>query len=384
MPAPLPALARPGAPRVCSRRLALAALLAGGVLGASTRPALAQLSPAPADVAEPELEPWWSPLALALSLDAAVGIGTFVAHDKADDPYYASSLRVAPSWSFSEVLSLSAGLSLNYEWTYLVTPCHPASGPRPVGAPALDCSDTSDPNGRRATLSDLELELAHSRVVELEPVTVSAWTSLGLPVSRESRHTNNLFTLGLGGRVEVKLAPIAVGLGLSAHKFFPTAEAAVLDAVEAELPTAGGVPRARCASTRRSACLLLSGFVPSWRASTGVDVSAELPLLPGLSATVALEYSYSRRFGREPDAFSSPRVDADGVRVVDGVSSDDTTSGTIELGYTLDDSLSFAFGTNSTQPARTEDGRALRFPFYDLISPAQNHTTWYLSGTLSL
>jgi hypothetical protein len=325
-----------------------------------------------------------APFAASVSLDASVGGGTFVAYDKADDPLYASTLSISPTWSIDQHLNLAASLSFTYEWTHLVTACSAASGPRALGAPAGDCSDTNDPSGRRSALSDLELSISHDELYTIEMFTFSAAGSVALPTSRESQAVSNVMTIGGSLSASADLEPFTFALGLGFNKFFPTAEAAVLDSVEAEARARGGVPVIRCASFRRDTCLLLSGFVPTYRAAIGVDAKFLAPWIEGLSASIAFGYQYSRRFGRTLDGASSGKTDVDGRPIVDGTNEDDSTSGTLELAYELDERWSFAFGVTSQQPARTADGKSLRFPFYDFISPASNYSAWYLSGTFSL
>lgn len=324
-----------------------------------------------------------SPFAASASIDFSVGSGSFVAYDKADDPLYTSTLTLAPGWSFAEHMKIGAQLALTYEWTNLVTACSAASGPRPAGGPQEDCSDTNDANGRRLSLSDLTFSFAHDQVYALDPIIFAASASLALPTSRESRATNNVLTIGGNAGASIELEMFKIGLGFGLRKFFPTAEASVLDAVEAEARQRGGVPVIRCASFRRESCLLLTGFVPSWRVAIDADATIEAPWVEGLSATIAFGYQYSRRYGRALDAFSSMKTDAGGRIIVDGTNEDDSTSGTIEVAYELDDRLSFALGVTSQQPAKTADGKSLRFPFYDFISPASNFSAWYLSATFA-
>jgi hypothetical protein len=322
----------------------------------------------------------------SISLDASVGAGTFVAYDKADDPLYASTLTIEPTWSFEQYWTAAISVAVGYEWTYLVTSCDPASGPRAAGAPSRDCSDTNDANGRRASLSDIELSLTRDEIYRLELFSVRARGSVALPTSRESRHTDNVLTLGAGITAGFDLsewAPVSFDLGFSINKFFPTAQAAQLEEAEAEAIARGGVPVIRCATSRNS-CILLSGFVPTWR--TGIDLTAKVdaPWVEGLSATVSFGYQYSRRFGRDPDGSSSTKTDLSGSPVVDGTSDDDTTSGLIELGYAIDENVSVSLGVASQQPAKTADGKRYRFPFYDFISPGNNYSAWYVSGSFSL
>jgi len=318
---------------------------------------------------------WHAPLGISVSLDTAVGSGTFVSSVYADDPYYASTLAIEPAWSFDDVLTLSMRAAVTYEWTSAVTACRDATGPRPAGAPARDCSDTGDPAGQRADLDDLDFTLAHSGF-EL-PFGAQIYGQLGvaLPISRASRAANNILTTALGVGVRRPIDDfITPSVRVNVAKYFSADDAPLADAGE------GAIPIGRCRDPRRTSCLLLAGFVPSWRMT--VDAALEAKLAYGFDASVSVGYHYTRRHGRAPDAFSSTAVDANGVLIIDGTSSGDSTSGNIELGFLPEDlgeQWRFAFGVSSSQPARTADGKSLRFPFFDFISPANNYSAWYLS-----
>src|SRR5687768_13536576 len=102
-----------------------------------------------------EQKVWWERFGGTAALDSFVGIGTFIGDRHADNPYWASTLTIKPSYELIEDLHLKLYFSLTYEWTRLVTPCHPASGPRAEGAPTEDCSDTDDASGQRFALEDI-------------------------------------------------------------------------------------------------------------------------------------------------------------------------------------------------------------------------------------
>lgn len=318
---------------------------------------------------------WWSAIGGSASLESVVGIGTFVSGNKNDDPYYSSTLSLAPSWKMDEDSALSLALSLTYEWTYLITPCHPASGPRPTGAPAEDCSDTADPNGRRGDIDDLTLGYSHGKIIELFGVRLTGDASLAFPTSRGSRAARNLFTLGGGLGLSRALGPVTPSLSWGFAKFFPRTNADSRDAIAA---VQGDIPIGQCPSFRNTNCILLSGFVPTWRTSIGVSVAADIVWVDGLSVSTSFSYAYSRRHGTGGDALSSTKTDADGKPIVDGVNESDTTSGTIEISYAILDELSVSGGVSSAQPAKSARGN-IRFPFFDFISPANNYTGFYVS-----
>jgi hypothetical protein len=335
-------------------------------------------------LAEVAATPWWAPLGGRVVLDNVVGVGTFVPGRNTDNPYYASALTLTPSWALSESLSLNLYSLLTYEWTYLATPCHPASGPRASGAPKQDCSDADGSDGNRFDQEDLQVGLQHSRLLELGPVIMGAQGLVALPTSRISRFTGNLFTLGAQGSANATFGPVAFYFNLSLRKFFPSATAAVLEQAEVDAKRGDGLAIGNCASFRQSSCLLLSGYVPTWRIGSDLTASITPPPLPELTISVTFGYYYTRRYGGPDDGLRAVTTDDEGAPIADGVNADDLTLGAIDLSYWLDDHFAVSLGTFSLQPARTADGKALRFPFYDFISPANNFTTWYLSGTVSL
>lgn len=326
----------------------------------------------------------WNGFGAFASLDNYVGVGTFVPGRSTDNPYYASWLTLTPAYALTEDLQLSLSLIFVYEWTYFVTPCHAASGPRAAGAPSEDCSDTDDRLGRRGDMVDFPLSITHWNLFTAGPFTLSGSGRVWLPTSRYSRATNTLFSFGGSTTGRFDFAPAFVTATVSFAKFFPTAEAGVLDAEEVAAKADGGVPSAQCASFRTESCLPLSGFATSWFLQASVTAGTTIPWVDGLRASVTLGYWYQRRYGRDPDRFTSPSVDADGNAIVTGVNHGDTTSGTIDVTYWFDDHVAASVGVFSLQPARTADGRGLRFPFYDFVSPARNYTAWYLSGSYRL
>jgi hypothetical protein len=315
----------------------------------------------------------WSALSVDVALESSVGIGTFVADVHADAPYYASTLSLSPAWAVLDTLSVGLDLSATYEWTRWVTPCRPKSGPRTTGAPQEDCSDTDEANGRRWDLGDVGLWLSKDGLYALGGVELSGSTSIGLPLSRASRATGLAFSWGAGLSASRALGPVTLGLGLRWRKMFPLRAANALDAADVE---DARIPITRCASFRRTDCVLLTGFVASWRGAA--DLSARVRIVDGLSAGASIGYAYTRSFGTGGDARSAVRTDVDGRVVVDGVNEFDSTSGSVDVRWAPRDDLALSLGLASVQPARTADGKALRFPFWDLVSPANNFSALYL------
>jgi hypothetical protein len=324
---------------------------------------------------------WSDKIKLTSSMESVIGSGSFIESSKTDDPYYSTTLSLTPNWQFNKHLSVAAHMLLTYEWTVLVTPCSDSSSPRPIGAPQYDCSDTSDPSGRRLDWSDLRFVVQHDHLYKFFGIEIGADGGLSLPTSIASQASDNLFTLDVNGQLSRQLGPLSINLGLGAAKFFPLNNAATLDAADVNN---GATPIGHCPSFRQTNCILLSGFVPSWRISGDFSLSIEVPQIEELSAGIGVSYAYSSRHGREPDQFSSSQTDRDGVPIVDGSNASDTTSGYFEVSYEITDRFTSTLGVSSGQPARTEDGRSIRFPFYDFISPANNYSGYYLSFSHSI
>jgi hypothetical protein len=182
----------------------------------------------------------------------------------------------------------------------------------------------------------------------------------------------------LGATISRPVGPVTPSLSLGFAKYFALDDAPLADANTGE----GQLPIGRCRNGRTTACVLLSGFVPSWRA--GLDLSVEVELPAGFDVSLAVGYSYTASHGRAPDAARSTRRDADGTPVVDGTGAFDGTSGSIELGYAVAEQLRVALGVASAQPALTADNSALRFPFFDFLSPANNYSAWYAAVSWNL
>jgi hypothetical protein len=315
----------------------------------------------------PSAAPLAESLGVSASVGTSVGAGTFVASRFADAPFYASTLVLSPSLALSDHLNLRLTVSGTYEWTRWVTPCRPAWGPRTTGAPTVDCSDSDEGNARRWDLGDPGLTLSHAQLASFAGVVLGGRAELTLPASRASRATGLLGGLGAGLEAQRSFGRVSIWADLGLRKFLVGSEANALDAADVE---DARIPITRCASFRRTDCVLLSGFVASWM--TSASLGLRVNLTDTLSTGLSLAYAYTRSFGSGGDARSAVRSDVNGERVVDGLNEADTTAGDVDVSWTPRDDLTLVLGVGSVQPARTADGKRLRFPFWDWVSPANN------------
>lgn len=284
-------------------------------------------------------------LALALGRDASGGYG-----------HLTSTLDVRGGWRVAPDAQLTLGLAVTYEWT------EEEAGRCRLG----DCR-VGDQND--ADADDVTLALEHARLFDWDGLVVSGALSLSGPTSVASRAADHILTTGAELRAQRAFGPLTPHLGAGASAFFGLSD--YPDASTGE----GRLPRGRCRSIRDTDCLLLAGFVPSWRAGGELGLTVVLPehldlrIVGGLAVTApaAGDETFFTNTRTNPGPIFAPAPDPRW-----------TTSGVIELGYTLDDGVRLALGTASAQPA-TDDEDDVRFPFWDLVDADRDYSALYLA-----
>lgn len=293
--------------------------------------------------------------ASSLSLTSYVGSGTFVANEFSDDPLFAQALSFEPRFGIAEGYSAAAHFGLECE---LTTPDHP--------------------NARRCAAGDLSLSLAGEELVRDPWLNgqVHAALSTYLPTSPESRFNHTIVNIRASAGYSARFLDehLSAGLNFGVQKYLPSSRVrgpTVADAGDqgSDFPLI---------LARRSA--IDDGAVGSggrlndnWAFSTSGYVGWQF--LPELSATVSLGVYNYVRFSVPDDFLADPSLPLTGRS--------DVTSGSINIAYTPLEHFGLDFGVSSVQPALTADGKSLRFPFYDFISPSNNFTRWYLAVHLS-
>jgi hypothetical protein len=327
-----------------------------------------------------ETKPW----SVSASYNNAVGSAVFVANDaiRSSAAMWANTLSLRGGYRVHELLSLSADTSFAWEWT---TPD----------------SDT----GRAWSFADIKVGAASPKLYteEITGITLSARAALTLPTSIESFTSSNLTNASLGLGLSRTFGPVSFNYGFGFTKNFHLRQANV----RVEEPTTTGnvnvsdpylarhnftvAQQAKlCFRRDGDAFCEVAGMNSNFSLSN--SLSASWTIVEGLS--LSLSYALVNRWSYSPpvDEFSSTVTDSSGARVVDGSGrSGDATSGGLDLSYAIPeipglDGVSFAvsFGFATMGPALTADGKSLRFPFYDFVSPANNLTSWYLDLSASL
>lgn len=316
---------------------------------------------------------WQEAISTNFAIESFIGSGTFITDTFADAPYFASSLLAEPSYSITEELQISMSLMFFYEWTFFVTPCNQSSSPRPAMGPQENCSDTEEESGNRYNFSDLTIQGTYSPLWNLWGFKFGGGLAFALPTSRESIATKNYFTAQGNLFLSREIFNMNMTLNTAALKFFPQ------DAATFTSPSASDdYPIGYCRGSEVRNCLLLSGYLPTWRSITGLQITYTHPAFRSFTVSIGLSYIYTQKFAGSSAEERSLATDSNNQPVVTGQVALDQTSGYLDLSYTINEGMLLSLGISSLQPARTLDGKSIRFPFYDFISPANNYSGIYL------
>lgn len=298
----------------------------------------------------PESKKGKFPLSASLTLENAVGLGTFV--DNPDTgtmkmPYYALLLTMQGYWTISDEVQLRARFDLEKEIT--------------------SSYKSTTVERHQIKPADLFLDVFDSNLFTerwLTGLKLEGDVRLYFPTSPESEYATRL--VGLSGRLGLsrKLGGFTflVGSRYIRHLLRET-HPVVPDYAEhaADRPCLGGM-----AVDGGTMC----GGAANLHTTLLHDLNVSYDFTPHLSATVTLLIYNRFSYAGEPDQLSSSYATGENQR--------DITWGIIDLSYQLNDWLTYSVGISSYQPAKTEDGQRLRFPFWDVEGRAENYTTFYL------
>lgn len=293
--------------------------------------------------------------ASALQLTTYLGTGTFVRGTYADNPYVSEELVFYPRFR------LGQGFDLRAQW-------------------ALDCELTQPDNrsGRHCAPSDLRLSL-HRPELYRDPWLkgqLSAAFLVYLPTSSESRFNHTVMNLraraGYTLRFFRERLELAYGFGV--QKYLPTQRVRGYGPDSGPRTSSDNLPLVLSRSSAGTEGSVGSGGAlnDNWLFVNSVNVAFHFS--PRWSAALDFGLYNYVRFS-VADAFSDPEKLRTGRA--------DWTSGSLEVAYRPLDRVVVAAGVASLQPALTADGKSVRFPFYDFISPTSNFTKWHLTATVT-
>jgi len=230
----------------------------------------------------------------------------------------------------------------------------------------LECEYTqpASPTGRRCDPSDIRLSYHHTKLYQ-DPWLggrFSGYAGIFLPTSFASINNNTIFNLRVSGAYMLRLLRNKLELSYSfgLQKYLPTSRRRSGVVSQADVSSSDGAMGSTGSGT---------GNNDNWLFVNGVHVG----------------YAFTKRLSVSVDmlVYNYLRYEVEGLAKNPNapVGKADWTWGVVEASYQPHKNIVVALGISSLQPALTADNKGLRFPFYDFISPENNFTKWYLSGT---
>jgi len=307
-------------------------------------PALASAQSAISGVASAPAE---EKLHASVSLSNSLGIATFVADDHADNPYFAQSLSIGPSYSLTDKLTFGLGWSLGWEYT----------------APESE-------NGRRYAPSDISGSLSHSELWN------DAWSGLKLsgslraiaPTSFESRASNTITNLTVSPSLSKSFGErLSLSYTFAFTKFFVATEYKGSTGSQY-----GDDGIANCLDSEREG----SGCQGS-SLNNNFSISNSL----GLSYKITDKLSGSLGFGLARGWKLAPNgtvgTSEEGSWTKQG--GDYRMTGSLSASYAVNQTYSVSGGIFTGQPALDSRQSRPRFPLFDFETPANGFTSFGLT-----
>jgi len=278
-------------------------------------------------------------------LEQQLGIGTFVDYEYARTPYYGWLLSLRPRYYITNQLSAELRFDITQELT--------------------TSYGTSTTYKRQVMPQDLLLTLRYQDVYKIPVVGIgiSPFLRIGAPTSYESRYRNLYLSTALGFDLTKMLGPVYLDYTFRVNKNWNRTTVATVT---------GPVAVARF----RGAEDLGNGEV-----ATG-DNNVEWSIFNSLMATFILndQWSISLQLAIANawtyKSYPDDALKADYAKA--GRGQRDKTYGTLDVSYQPFEHFGFSAGISSMQPAKTDDNKSFRFPFFDFRSEANNYTQFYL------
>lgn len=296
-----------------------------------------------------------------VNLDNSVGSGTF-----ANAAYYASvvsSLSASASKPFKlagRSFMGSGSLNTSYEFT------------RP-----------DNENGRRISWSDARFGLSMPGVYKnaLTGISVNPSISVGIPLTLESWYAGSLSSVGANVRLIRQVGPVSLRLGFGGNYAINTSSYRVQRPVANIVQNGGPLCRA---SDPAGSCG--SGGMTSL-GGLNTNITALWFISDSLVAygQFGIGSRWNNAATTNVDEFTPRGTQVDGRPVVyTGSVVNNTTSGALGVSYSLTDIFSVSGTISNDGPARTNDQKAFRFPFFDFRSQELSLTSYTVSLSATL
>lgn len=296
-----------------------------------------------------------------LSLDHSVGSGTFVDASKFADVGATLGLSTRYSFrAFDTSLAATGGTSFSYEYSL-----------------------PNNINGRRFQWSDIRLGLTAPALIREKTTKINVTPSLGasIPLTFGSIHASTITTLSANLNAMRSFGGLQVRLGLGGSRglhFNPANVVSPSDTRDAQ-----GRLIYIC-RTAESFCGS-AGMNTAWSASTSLSTAYGITDLLWVGGGINAVKTWAYAVTDEVDEFTPKAVDSNGNPVArTGMGQSDFMTGFVWASYALNNKFSLGGSIGTSSPPKTADNRNFRFPFFDLVSPANNFTQFSLSLSAQL
>lgn len=303
------------------------------------------------------------PLRLSASLTHSLGQGTFVL-GYSGNPYLATSLSLSPSLALGD-FNVSVAQGFELEWTQSDSTTHP----------------------NQLLYGDTELKGGYSglRLKELGlsfPLSIT----FTLPISLASRHAGKLFGVSVGSQVAYSPSWLQ-GLRLSAGL------GGGWNAIVRELAGRAALESVRPYEDRSRGIVVPSGCLRREAEEIANFACGAIPSVGGVSASLGASYAmlggqltFATSLGilSRFSYYWGPDDEYTSEHAKPGLGHREATTGSLSLAYSPFEWLTVSAGTYSLQPLVFAPGLYLRwFPYWDIFTPANNYSTFFVDTTFT-
>jgi hypothetical protein len=231
-------------------------------------------------------------------------------------------------------------------------------------------------NGRRLGWSDIRVGLAMPGAYRdaLTGISINPAISATVPITLESWGTGTITNLTAGVRAIRRFGPIDLRLGATGGYTVNTSP-------YVRQYASVGPDNVATALCRVSDVSCGTGGLTN-KFTLGTNLVALWFFNDDLLfyGTLGWNLRWRNAATMEVDEFTPKAVDVNGNPVAQvGLRPTDVVSGSVGFNYNLTDVFSISFTLSNDGPPKTFDNKALRNPFLDLVSPANNFTNYTLS-----
>ena len=300
---------------------------------------------------------WWKNLSASVALTTSLGTGSFAPSESYKNHFVAQSVFLSAGYRIWKGLSVRANWSFDWEYT------------QPDNA-----------SGRRFFPRDVNLMMAWGNPIDAikKYLTHSLFLRVQLPTSLLAQVETRLLRLGLGLSLGKTIKGIVtLNYQFAFNKSFHRYTSPVFNQSEAALPSI--VLR----QSTRNGLGLSDGFAPipgvrntEWMVQNTLSIMFH----PHKTVTIGASFGIFNlfRYAMPIDEFTPTIPTVDGPVQADAVGRIDFTVGDVFVSWRPIRHFGIALGATSWQTPFSANNRSLRLPFFNVVTPNDNTTTFYL------